>query len=215
MKLTGAYGGANLNIKREDSLKKLSKLDTNARKLGGTKAEFTGVNKLEALSAQTLEQTKFYQTKISQLQNATDSLKVLEDVVLDKKEAELSEFKAEVERVLSNKNFSDNELLKELDSNGLGLDKDISEAQKQEVIREMLLKVEVKKKEFNSKIESYQDEIMKVKLASENIKAASSQFENSEELKETLNSIKSALENGGLEVQNKASQARVMNLLNS
>ena len=83
MKLTGAYGGLQLNIDKDEKIKNLSKLDKALKKSEGEKASFTGVNKFDALTIQNLEQTKYYQTKISQHQYAYETLEELENF-LDK-----------------------------------------------------------------------------------------------------------------------------------
>ncbi len=97
----------------------------------------------------------------------------------------------------------------------LGLTGEVSGVEVEEAVRQALLKLKDKEEELDEKIISDGQEIMKIKLASENIKAAISQLEDNESLAKTLDIVKDARENSGLNVQHKASQARVMNLLNN
>jgi uncharacterized FlgJ-related protein len=213
MKLTGAYGGAALNVNREESLKKLSKIDSGGRSEHKEKAQFTGVNKLEALSAQALEQTKYYQTKISQLQHSDENLDYLENVLTNDDIIDASELKNEIEKVLKNINFSESELFSGLNLEILSLDKNISQGRKEEILNEALLKIKELKKDFAKKEASYKEEITKIKLAYENIKAASSDFENFDSLAEALDTVKNGLESDGLSFQKNASQSRIINIL--
>lgn len=210
MKLTGAYGGTNLNINREESLKKLSKFDKESQAKFKEKAEFTGVNKLEAMSAQALEQTKYYQTKISQLQHSREYLDNIENFISSKEISDTAQFKQELEKLLKDIHFSENELFSTLNFEALTNDKDISHNKKLELINEALLKIKELKKEFNKKEVSFKDEITKIKLAHENIKAAGSSFEDFDSL---LNNVKDGLENNGLNFQKNASQSRIINIL--
>lgn len=213
MKLTGAYGGATPNVNREESLKKLSKIDSGGRSQQKEKAQFTGVNKLEALSAQALEQTKYYQTKISQLQHSEENLDYLENVLANEDISDISELKNQIDKVLKDINFSENELFSGLNLEVLSLDKNISQSKKEEIINEALLKIKELRKEFGKKEVSYKEEITKIKLAYENIKAAGSNFDDFDSLTEALDAVKSGLESDGLSFQKNASQSRIINIL--
>ncbi len=215
MKLTGAYGGVNLNIKREESLKKFERLDKNGKGFGSVKADISGVNKFEALTAQTLEQSKFYQTRISTLQNSKENLNSLVAYLEEGEENNFRDIQKEVERLILEGNYQEDENLKNITAETLGLNREVSGVEVEEAIRQALLKLKDKEEELDEKIISDGQEIMKIKLASENIKAAISQLEDNESLSKTLDIVKNAIENSGLNVQHKASQARVMNLLNN
>ncbi len=215
MKLTGAYGGINLNIKREENLKKFEKLDKSGKNLGGVKADISGVNKFEALTAQTLEQSKFYQTRISTLQNSKENLGNLIAYLQEGEENNFRDIQKEVERVILEANYEQDENLRNITVETLGLVGEASGVEVEEAIRQALLKLKSKEEELDEKIISDGEEIMKIKLASENIKAAISQLEDNESLAKTLDIVKDAIENSGLNVQNRASQVRVMNLLNN
>ncbi len=215
MKLTGAYGGINLNIKREENLKKFEKLDKSGKNLGGVKADISGVNKFEALTAQTLEQSKFYQTRISTLQNSKENLGNLIAYLQEGEENNFRDIQKEVERIILEANYEQDENLRNITVETLGLVGEASGVEVEEAIRQALLKLKSKEEELDEKIISDGEEIMKIKLASENIKAAISQLEDNESLAKTLDIVKDAIENSGLNVQNRASQVRVMNLLNN
>ncbi len=215
MKLTGAYGGINLNIKREEGLKKFEKLDKSGKSLGGVKADISGVNKFEVLTAQTLEQSKFYQTRISTLQNSKENLGNLISYLQEGEDNNFRDVQKEVEKIILETNYEQDENLRNITAETLGLTGEVSGVEVEEAVRQALLKLKDKEEELDEKIISDGQEIMKIKLASENIKAAISQFEDNESLAKTLDIVKDAIENSGLNVQHKASQARVMNLLNN
>lgn len=215
MKLIGAFGGLQLNIDKDEKIKNLSNLDRTLKKVEGEKTTFAGVNKLDALNIQNLEQTKYYQTKISQNQYAYDYLEELENF-LDKDTnnyQDIAELKVELDRILNSQKFQENELLSEFSFDNLISKSEVNSLDKEKLMRELLIKIKVKKNGLSESIKSYEAEIMKIKLAHENIKAASSNISDFDKIPEILSNIKSEIENNGLDVQNKASQARVVNIL--
>lgn len=215
MKLTGAYGGLQLNIDKDEKIKNLSKLDNNLKKTQGEKTTFVGVAKFDALTVQNLEQTKYYQTMISQNQEAYDYLEELENFFNKNTNnyEENIEFKSQLNKILNNKNFKENELLREFSLEDLLSNKELSSLEKEKIINDLLIKISVKKNALKENMKSYKDEIMKIKLAHENIKAASSNIDDFEKIPDVLSNIKNEIELNGLDLQNKASQARIANIL--
>ena len=96
----------------------------------------------------------------------------------------------------------------------MGLDGYISSAEKEKALNDALLQVRVKKNELSIIKEKNENELTKLRLANENLKAANTTSVDKSNLSTSLNNIKSGIETNPVDIRN-LSQARVMNILNS
>ncbi len=96
----------------------------------------------------------------------------------------------------------------------MGLDGYISSAEKEKALNDALLQVRVKKNELSIIKEKNENELTKLRLANENLKAANTTSVDKSNLSTSLNNIKSGIETNPVDIRN-LSQARVMNILNN
>ena len=96
----------------------------------------------------------------------------------------------------------------------MGLDGYISSAEKEKALNDALLQVRVKKNELSIIKEKNENELTKLRLAKENLKAANTTSVDKSNLSTSLNNIKSGIETNPMDIRN-LSQARVMNILNN
>ena len=86
--------------------------------------------------------------------------------------------------------------------------------QKEKALNDALLQVRVKKNELSIIKEKNENELTKLRLANENLKAANTTSVDKSNLSTSLNNIKSGIETNPVDIRN-LSQARVMNILNN
>ena len=192
-----------------------------------TSTPITSVSRLESMGMANLEKSKYYQTQVSLMQksekavdNLFDKLYELEDtnnntVVNEmQKNMEIQEIIKGVEAIVDGEDFQKNEILSNINIQSLGLDGYISSAEKEKALNDALLQVRVKKNELSIIKEKNENELTKLRLANENLKAANTTSVDKSNLSTSLNNIKSGIETNPMDIRN-LSQARVMNILNN
>ena len=130
------------------------------------------------------------------------------------KNMEIQEIIKGVEAIVDGEDFQKNEILSNINIQSLGLDGYISSAEKEKALNDALLQVRVKKNELSIIKEKNENELTKLRLANENLKAANTTSVDKSNLSTSLNNIKSGIETNPMDIRN-LSQARVMNILNN
>ena len=187
----------------------------------------TSVSRLESMGIANLEKSKYYQTQVSLMQksekamdNLFDKLYELEDTnnntVINEieKNMKIQEIIKGVEAIVGQEDFQKNEILSNINVQSLGLDGYISSSEKEKALNEAILQVRLKKNELAIIKEKNENELTKLRLANENLKAANTTSVDKSNLNASLNNIKSGIEANPMDIRN-LSQARVMNILNN
>ena len=152
--------------------------------------------------------------------NLFDKLYELEDTnnntVINEmqKNMKIQEIIKGVEAIVGGEDFQKNEILSNLNIQSLGLDGYISSAEKEKVLNDALLQARVKKNELSIIKENNENELTKLRLANENLKAANTTSVDKSNLNANLNNVKNGIETSPMDIRN-LSQARVMNILNN
>ena len=229
MKLTGAAITNNYenSIQKRD-MKNISQFKKETSASEASSVPSASISKLESMGIANLEKSKYYQTQVSLMQKGEkavdslyDKLYELEDTnnssVINEieKNIKIQEIIKGVEALTAGEDFRKNEILSSLDIQSLGLDGYISSSEKEKVLNEALLRVRVKNNELALVKEKNENELTKIRLANENLKAANSKNIDKSNLRDSMNEVKSSLENKPLDINGNLSQARVMNILNS
>lgn len=228
MKLTGAVIANNY----ENSIQKREILNNAQQRKGTSTSEVlsnipvSSVSKLESMGIANLEKSKYFQTQVSLAQKSEKSLEKLYGELYNleettsnssiseiQKNIKIQEIIKGIEAILGEEDFQKNEILSSLDIQSLGLDGYISSNEKENILNEALLKVRIKSNELAIVKEKNENELTKLKLANENMKAANSVGFDKDNLATRLTGIKSSMETNPVDIRN-LSQARVMNILN-
>ncbi len=229
MKLTGAAITNNYENsvqKKEIKNNIQQKKETSSSEIPSN-VPITSVSRLESMGIANLEKSKYYQTQVSLMQksekaidNLFDKLYELEDTnsntVINEieKNMKIQEIIKGVEAIVGQEDFQKNEILSNINVQSLGLDGYISSSEKEKALNEALLQVRLKKNELSIIKEKNENELTKLRLANENLKAANTTSVDKSNLNASLNNIKSGIETNPMDIRN-LSQARVMNILNN
>ena len=188
MKLTGAVISNNF----ENSIQKKEVNNNTLPKRetstsGITSTPTSAISKLESMGIANLEKSKYYQTQISLLQKSENAVDSLVDKLYDLEDVNSQE-------------------MDELEKN----------SKIQEILNEAMLQAKIRKNELSLLKDKNENELTKVRLAGENLKAANSLNVDDSNIMESLESIKGNLDSEKTaNLNGNISQARVMNILNS
>lgn len=229
MKLTGAVISNNFENsiqKKEVNNNTLPKRETSTS--GITNTPTSAISKLESMGIANLEKSKYYQTQISLLQKSENAVDSLVDKLYDledvnsqemdelEKNSKIQEILNSVEKLTEGQEFKKNEILSDLNIGNLALDKYISSSDKENILNEAMLQAKIRKNELSLLKDKNENELTKVRLAGENLKAANSLNVDDSNIMESLESIKGNLDSEKTaNLNGNISQARVMNILNS
>lgn len=228
MKLTGAAITNNYenSIQKKD-LRTINQLKKETSTSETSNIPSSNVSKFESIGIANQEKSKYYQTQVSLLQKGEKSLNEVNDrlnQVNEVKGQNLSELEKNIkiqeiikgiETLTKGEDFQKNEILSNLNIQSLGLDGYISSSEKDKILNEARLQTRIKANELNIIKQSNENELTKLKLANENFRAANSRTIDKSNINESLNEVKTGIENKPVELNNNLSQARVMNILNS
>lgn len=231
MKLTGAVISNNYENsiqKREDKIKNIdiSKKETSSSEVSDL-GPSNSVSKFESIGIANLEKSKYYQTQISLLQKGEKGVDDLNSAIFKledlnkqsmtevEKSQKIQEIIKGIEILTKGEEFIKNEVLSNVNLQSLGLNDYISNSEKDKILNEALAKTRIKSNELIVARENKENELTKVRLASENLKAANSKIVDESNLDESLKNVKSSLESKPIELNGNLSQQRVMNILNS
>lgn len=228
MKLTGALILNNFenSIQKKD-IKNLSqfKKETSTSEISNVPS--SNISKFESIGIANQEKSKYFQTQISLLQKGENTLDEINQRIYDiedtqksnlsemEKNIKIQEIIKGIESLTKGEEFQKNEILSKINVFGLGLDGYISSTEKEKVLNEARLQTRLQANELGVLKKVNENELTKVRLANENLKAAKSINIESDNLRDSLDSIKQEIENKPVELNNNLSQARVMNILNS
>lgn len=228
MKLTGAINVANYDNsiqKKEVKSYNSSKKETSSSEISAT--PFSNISKFESIGIANQEKSKYFQTKVSLLQKSEKSIDEINSKLFDlgevknkslsdiEKNIKIQEIIKGIENITKGEEFQKNEILSNLNISNLGLDGYITSNEKEKILNEARLQTRIKSNEIAILKKSNEGELTKIRLANENLKAASSKSIDKDNMNDNLQNIKHGIENKPVEINNTLSQARVMNILNS